>query len=79
MKSIFQGHKLYPGKIKRRSGLGFEPKLYRFSIHVNCRAVVSAEPFDSIGVHLNSASFDSPADQLNKLAEKSKEINPDFS
>ena len=32
----------------------------------------------SIGVHLNSASFDSPADQLNKLEEKSKEINPDF-
>ena len=57
--------------------------MYRFSIHVTCRAVISVEPFDSvcisIGVHLNSASFDSPADQLNKLAEKSKEINPDFS
>ena len=48
MKSIFQGHQFYPGEIKLRSGLGFEPKLYKFNIHVTCRAVISAEPFDSV-------------------------------
>ena len=52
MKSIFQRHQFYPGEIKHRIGLLFEPNLYRFSIHVTCRVVISAEPFDSVCIQL---------------------------
>ena len=44
------------------------------------RELLIVYAFQVIGVHLNSASFDYPVDQLNKHAEKkNKKINPDFS